>query len=217
MILSSKSLINGCRPPRSKGTPTEVLFALMTYGIPVNLLPVDKDGRLTKSNSIWWSKVFKATDSLVRQGEPCHNFAVPSNKDVLFGRGDPIQKHPGNQNFRRVLLETFLSYQGMSRKEKTAHTWRIVDTVLANGGRFLRKHEAGWWIEVTRHDARQKVSNTYADIKGKDMKKGGVKNLNISVTVGDSKRIRVQDNSSSLLSRPLPSDRESNCFQSFFS
>lgn len=186
----------------------------MTYGVPVDDLPANDDGCLTKSNSRWWYEALKAKDELEQAGGPDIQLLIPGKKDVLFGRGDPIQKHPGNQEFRRILLETYMEYQSMGRKQKTAHTWTIVERVLSNGGRFLKQHKCGFWIAVEKRDARQKVSNTYADIKGKDVKKGGIREPK-PLAVGDSKRQGVDLHSLSPLSASVRPEEHGQCFDLF--
>ncbi len=94
---------------------------------------------------------------------------IPSDLDVLFGRGQKINKHPGNQRFRELVNQMKPIYfaQGSSKKKKHALSQQVMETVFAYGGRFLEVENASSsinestdlvFIEVDKKRARKKCS-----------------------------------------------------------
>ena len=64
----------------------------------------------------------------------------PNSNDVLKGRGVPIQNHPGNQFFRRVVASRRPQYTMMTKiKDKEAIANQILYTIQSQTppGRFL--------------------------------------------------------------------------------
>lgn len=184
------------------GTPTEVLFKLMTYGITAKLLPVDGDGKLTMTNSRWWFQLLQKMDQEHPNGRAIDKILIPTNKDVLFGKGDIIQNHFGNQSLRQLMGQSFSEYQQMKKNEKTLHTRKVIELVEARGGRFLVRDIDGLWEEADEDKARLKVAKAYSDMRCKVQKKGGVKDVYIATSGGEhsSKKRRAELASASILS-----------------
>ena len=85
----------------------------------------------------------------------------PVDTDVLLGRGRRVEAHAGNQKFRRIVEQTYLSgYLPLTtRNEKFAYTNAIVQQLKADGMRFLRatSDRPIRWEEVNNEAARVKV------------------------------------------------------------
>jgi hypothetical protein len=74
---------------------------------------------------------------------------VPTDDDVLFGRGGFANKHPGNIRFRKTALELRRVYERSPSKEEKYHISQIlVESVTSEGGRFLEKGKDGEWHPV---------------------------------------------------------------------
>ena len=91
---------------------------------------------------------------------------VPTDDDVLFGRGPTINKHPGNRRFREKALE-FLSWYEYEnsckeRKKRTANL--LVESVKSQGHRFLEKGGDKLWYEVIQGE-HHKASQVFRDLK----------------------------------------------------
>lgn len=105
----------------------------------------------------------------------------PSRNDVLFGRGRPIQEHPGNVVFNSLLEAVRDRYDSLRRSEKTALTYTIVFKIKRAGGRFLRQSPVNpeLWEQVDDEMARVKVSHTFRSLrqiqKGKEQTDQGPK------------------------------------------
>ena len=190
------------------GTPTEVLFTLMTYGIPVDLLPVSNDGKLKKTNSKWWFQALAKKEEALKEGKAFDKVAIPGNIDVLFGKGETIQNHYGNQALRQMLSQTLESYNQMKKSEKAAHNRKVVEMVKKQGGRFLIRSADGWWEEVSDDKARSKISKTYCDVKTKFLStKSAVSSASKGTNIGQvshCKRQRVNMEPLSILSTAVP-------------
>jgi hypothetical protein len=84
----------------------------------------------------------------------------PTHFDVIFGKGKPFQRHPGNLRMRRIASVHKTHYLA-SKRDKLL----IADMILQrikNGGsepvRFLKRKDDGeLWVEVGDYEAREKV------------------------------------------------------------
>jgi hypothetical protein len=89
-----------------------------------------------------------------------HKVLRPTHFDVIFGRGRPFQRHPGNLRMRRITAVHKTHYLA-SKRDKLL----IADMILQrikNGGsepvRFLKRGDDGeLWVEAGDHEAREKV------------------------------------------------------------
>jgi len=86
----------------------------------------------------------------------------PTDDDVLSGRGGLTNTHPGNIKFRAKALELRPRYEiaTLHRRDKEAVNIAklLIESVKAEGGRFLEKGQNGLWHEVLDDDARKKAS-----------------------------------------------------------
>ena len=64
----------------------------MTYGIPHELIPLTADGKLKLKNHCELTEMRRLGDSLEEKGMK-DGVVLPSNLDVLLGKGKPIQEH----------------------------------------------------------------------------------------------------------------------------
>jgi len=99
-------------------------------------------------------------------------YVIPTDLDVLTGRGGFTKKHPGNIDFRKDIekekgryLELGNTRDEKGRLFKTAISEAIVERVKARGGRFLDKvddddhdEKNPRWFVMSDEDAREKAS-----------------------------------------------------------
>ena len=63
-----------------------------------------------------------------------------TENDVLLGRGTPCAENEGNVRFRRLVKERKMEYiAAEKRMRKDAIAREILETIVARGGKFLRK------------------------------------------------------------------------------
>lgn len=152
------------------GSPTEILYSLKTFGIPVDYLPhnLKRNCKVALKNHLKYVDMLVAKDQAEMTG---YNFNTnpivicPINKDILLGKGRQIMKHPGNVEMRH-LLETVLSRweEAADNQEKVAVAREVLKSLKASGSRFLAEHPNGWYVEVDDDTARQKISIGFRDM-----------------------------------------------------
>jgi len=82
----------------------------------------------------------------------------PGRGDCLCGRGGRSNHHPGNIFFREETLKYREWYEQSSKEGKYTISEFVVDSLKSMGVRFLRENKEGGWFEISRYDARKKVS-----------------------------------------------------------
>jgi hypothetical protein len=141
-------------------------------------LPFTEQGELKKSNHKRWIQRRLAKDHEVLrrlQSNPSYVFPgidLPGRNDVLLGKGQPIQDHPGNRRLHELVEIFFDEYNSAPKDGGRADVARRILQELKNsctfggvgsgnsrnGCRFLQVTEVGgWWEEVTDEDAMIKT------------------------------------------------------------
>jgi hypothetical protein len=84
---------------------------------------------------------------------------IPTDKDILCGRGRAFFHHEGNKIFREIVGNMIGTYLKAERKsEKSKIVTIIADEVMKTGARFLkRKAKGNDWYEGCINLAREKV------------------------------------------------------------
>jgi hypothetical protein len=152
----------------------EIIYALMTFGIPVDDYPISSAMVLNRKNHLKWVQARKflevtassSTDNNGRCGVPGVVVRVPKSTDILFGRGRAVRKHPGNVRFG-LLVESYMDrYDGLELQgEKKVFTEEAVLEIKSSGGRFLKQEAAGIWQEVDDELAREKIGHTLRSLR----------------------------------------------------
>lgn len=99
---------------------------------------------------------------------------VPHRKDVLLGRGRPYQNFTGNRRMLRIVSRYKEEYSTRPRDQKRLFVETVLDAVLQDGTRFLRRVDenddgSDQWEEVNRTTAAEKVWHALRS-KGRSMK-----------------------------------------------
>jgi hypothetical protein len=159
----------------------EVKYMLQTFGIPVSTMPITNEGEVifNSHREIWANRRkierarcrCNALESSSISGDDASTTTTlkviysPRNSDVLFGRGQAYQNHPGNVRFRSLIDEYRDAYEQASRKEKTKVAVEIVRLLHDRNGRFLKEDGSKGWIEVDGVAVRQKVSSCFRSFR----------------------------------------------------
>jgi hypothetical protein len=164
-----RQFINFCLPlfpqtarARSKvhcGSGLECVYALMTYGIPTDVLPVNMvDGAgLKRKNHAQWLKMRKQQEA--HPGVQPH-IVIPTNRDILFGRGKKYREHLGNLKMVSTLESYIELYESVGVREKSVVIANVTKELMDKGARFL-KLEGDVWQPVDEKVAREKVSHCF--------------------------------------------------------
>ena len=182
------------------GNHTENHYSWMSYGIPEKLLITDLEGNLRIDYvNIWVEKQRERERRQQRQHPPQReehlsnpNEAMnenlidydheeeeeeeeeimPTNKDVLFGRGVPVQTHVGNAKLIELIHGKYAEYTQLTKRDKTLMAWDVVAQIQLDGGRFLerqydetKKMHIGRWIVASDQKAQRKVALGFRDQK----------------------------------------------------
>lgn len=146
-------------------------YALMSYGIPASLLPLDEAGHLifqTFEKSLMNRRLL---ETQIKERVASSNYIeCPSQYDILLGRGKPYQDFPGNVRLHQLVELQRAAYDKMNKAGKTAAVLAIVHDIQELGGRFLKRatdgnqsddDQSASWIEVDFVQAHRKVSNCF--------------------------------------------------------
>ena len=146
----------------SAGTHQECQYALMTFGIPVQSLPVGFAGGLKTTNHLKWIARRKAKDTSIiyKKGVFC-GIDFPRKNDVVLGRGRNLQEHPGCVQLRNIVSGLLEDYKPASIQDKKGICLKIIDLIKELGGSFLKQNRDGWWVPVSDEVARDKVGMTF--------------------------------------------------------
>jgi hypothetical protein len=103
---------------------------------------------------------------------------VPHDNDVLLGRGALINKHPGNDWYRRLVISNRELYKHCQKHEKLIMAKNIVQMVHLRTppGRFLEQ-STGLWMPVSNKTA---VGKTSQALRERPRKGQGVADANVA-------------------------------------
>jgi len=91
------------------------------------------------------------------------NIAVPTNLDVLCGRGVATNRHIGNESFRALVKCHKETYVCSTKAAKMKMSRFIVQTIRAQRGRFLERDDSGLWMDIGDKKAIEKTSQALRD------------------------------------------------------
>lgn len=95
----------------------------------------------------------------------------PTANDVLFGRGRPLQQHPGNLRFHKIINRNRQPYMNSRKEDKVRVAKKVLHEIKSTinsagdndtpGGRFLKRTDIGedFWVEVSTEASIEKISH----------------------------------------------------------
>lgn len=93
---------------------------------------------------------------------------IPTDEDILFGRGRKTMNHPGNLHLRELVNLHRDDYENASKQRKTVIALNIADTILQSNRRFLKyEPEEDRWVHADVQTARNKISHIYRNTRTK--------------------------------------------------
>lgn len=177
-----------------QGDGTEILYSLMGYGIPVDMLPIDEVTQTVKTkNQAQFVNVRRkieaeqdgygryncsgavSDDSSDNRSTGSDNtnkssmIECPSLNDVIFRSGKSYMSHPGNMTFRGLIEKHINEHNTATQDRKKKLTWQVVDEVELKGGRFLEYDRGlGTWTElIDRSVIRHKIATYFKEYRRK--------------------------------------------------
>ena len=123
----------------------------------------DASSMMSQDNINTTAKV-KATKSLKRKSSTRRSTdLVPKDMDVVCGRGCASVNRPGNKRFTAIVQTGLEEYEkALTRVDKTMVVAKVLDEVLQNGARFLKKAKGkgDGFVEMTREEAHSMSEET---------------------------------------------------------
>jgi hypothetical protein len=158
------------------GSHQECMYALLTFGLPRRGFPIlVANGELSTDKHREFLKMRLRHEDSMRsratrisgnngRSERGENvplvIVVPTNGDVLFGRGRPQQQNPGNVRCNYFVVANLEEYENASRNGKTIIARKVMEMIKSNGGRFLKQND-GVWECVDDTEALRKISHSF--------------------------------------------------------
>ena len=136
----------------------------MTFGIPSESMPVTYEGVLKTYNHVKWIERRRAKDGVLKATGEFHGVDMPGWEDVLFGRGRNFSDHPGSVKLRNIVNHYLEDYQRGNKATKEAIGLRIRNTIRDDGGRFLKRNDDGFWVEVPEEAILSKIGMSFRTI-----------------------------------------------------
>ena len=102
----------------------------------------------------------------------------PTSNDVLKGRGVPIQNHPGNRYFRKVVADRKAQYSLMKKSaDKEAVAIQVLKVIQSQTppGRFVDQKEDGSYFLLDRSAALAKIKQALREGADKTSKSSETK------------------------------------------
>jgi hypothetical protein len=144
----------------------ETQYQLMSYGIPIQELPMSCTGTVKTKNLNQWIQSRIAIDEAREKGYDTSSLIThPGTCDVLFSKGGN-SKHQGNLEFHSAMESYIHNYNATSnRREKRQVREQIIMATRSKGGRFLELSPTGaYWTEIHIMDVvHNKVTSALND------------------------------------------------------
>ena len=155
------------------GTVVELLYAVSSYGISTDILPLDENGRVMDGSFLHeLSEQRKLEEKIRQQKSSSLIIEYPIQRDVLLGRGRQFQDFPGNIRLMQLVKHRGKDYDEANKGGKSVYITEIVHTIHQMGGRFLKKTTASkdgavifLWEEADIATAHKKVNNCFQSRK----------------------------------------------------
>lgn len=135
------------------GNSMENRYALQSYGIPVEQMPISYTGKIKLKCIEQWVDARIAMEG--SKDNPIQNKVIeyPDPDDVVFRPGSSCNTHSGNNAFRNFLISKLNEQEMKSKGQFNIRRKAVVAEVKSevrdkNGGRFLIWNDKGWWNEL---------------------------------------------------------------------
>ena len=191
------------------------MYGLRSFGIPTDQIPLNSNtGQIKNKVHLKWIELRQVKERAVASGQQFQGIECPSMNDLLFGKGRPIMRHPGNVLLRNMLESNYDKYNSTKgKKQKTEIAWSIVRQLQDSSCRFLKEDGSGYWVEVTADVARQKISVGFRDLR-KTITPENMRPVNTTSCCAGVKRKEDVDSSTSVFLGMDGQMKRQRCFGS---
>ena len=156
------------------GSAQECIYALMTYGISKEIIPVDINNNLSTTFFDSWLAMKEEKETKMRESRNAisksaaltsNPILVPGQYDVLMGRGKAIEASPGNNHLRYLISVYFEKYDQAARCEKNVVCLWLFEMIEKKGGKFLKKDGQRGWTRIPQQKAVDKISHDFRNYR----------------------------------------------------
>lgn len=123
------------------------------------------DVDVSSSSAIGYKESIRASYGSVRTCLPAAigkaALIIPKPHDVLFGRGNVLQKHPGNVRFRKWLESYREAYEETPKSRRRDLATAVTLELFSYGVRFLKQNEHKQWVTVDITDVVEKICQLF--------------------------------------------------------
>lgn len=135
------------------GNSMENRYALQSYGIPVEQMPISYTGKIKLKCIEQWVAARITIEYSKDIPVPNKVIEYPDPNDVVFRPGSSCNIHSGNNSFRNFLISKLREQEMKSKGQFNIRRKAVVTEVKSevrdkNGGRFLIWNDKGWWNEL---------------------------------------------------------------------
>lgn len=103
---------------------------------------------------------------------------LPTDADIICGRGRGVWTHPGNLKFKLLIEHNLQAYaQAERRKEKSLIINHVLDTMMLSGARFVKKERSVWYV-IDEKEAREKTAHAMRDFLKRRRQEQGQEHIN---------------------------------------
>ena len=192
--------------PHLVSNQVECFHKLQSYGIPTSCIPQDDIGNVLLDDHMEWMQRQRAREEEYGNNIPAVVTGPPRKFDVLLGRGKITSAHAGNLRLFHIVDMNRSTYESLGKFEKTQLSTQIVQLVNQCGGRFLKKkrkmnrricrtsksmnQQLEQWIEVSKDEAREKISHCFRRLRELDATKNRNRAMNTESNDGSEKKAK---------------------------
>lgn len=155
------------------GELTEHRYKMMSYGIPIDLLPVTTSGVVKFDRQRAWVHVVRTieldhTDHRHKEIVEC-----PRSYDVVFRKGKSYTNNPGNAHYRELIAKHAHEHMQGDNPQKMEITKVILETIELRHGRFLEwENPTKTWVVLTdKALVRKKIAGALKQLHRKGLSK----------------------------------------------
>eukprot|EP00980_Cylindrotheca_fusiformis_P000973 scaffold265_cov131-Cylindrotheca_fusiformis.AAC.8 len=150
------------------GSHQECLYHLSTFGIPSEIIPIDKTNYTVKIDyhKYWYQERLSRDTACGQSPVPTPMDVKPCENDVLYVAGKTCI-NDGNLRLRLLAKRYVEVYTKVREPDKKAVVQDVIDEIRSLGGRFLSQDGSsnGPWQEMPMELVRLKIAQTFRNLR----------------------------------------------------
>lgn len=157
---------------------TELMYKLLSFGIPVHYIPVSSTGKIKDKYIKEWIRLRQLIEDermaqTLTSQRKCSMIETPYSDDIVFRNGTSLISHPGNSSLRTMVAMKLMNGGSKNTKDVTEEIMSEITGIGSmggnGGGRILIWDEKGWWKEAPAgkddDEVHKKISRIVRDTR----------------------------------------------------